>query len=369
MTSNKDRQRVLTCYYRPKPGGYCKRLFRTINALLKSGHTVHYLAVVPFPITHHNCHFHRFPWPQKYTSGYLFWGFFHLFAPVQLFYLGMRWQINRLFAFSYSYGLFLQPLRIIKRIPLTVLLRADTIENHRILGRSSWLIGLERILEGLGIVGTRLYGVSETLTEKTVIRHNFLRPLTSGVLRNDIVVSRIGTTKRKTRIHLPLHLACVGVLEPRKNQQFLLDVMEHVDKKQAQLFLYGVGPDEQLLKNIVVERKLTAKVHFMGWVDAAKIWPAVDLLLMPSLHEGAPNAILEALGQGVPVIASDIPEHNEILPQSCLVAINTVKFLVERICFISGSVENLARIVEHQEPCVQQLDFDWGEAVVAVVMK
>jgi len=35
---------ILTCYYRPKPGGFCKRLFRAINALLDRGHIVHYLA-------------------------------------------------------------------------------------------------------------------------------------------------------------------------------------------------------------------------------------------------------------------------------------------------------------------------------------
>src|SRR5215467_11075094 len=60
---------ILTCYYRPKPGGLCKRFFRATESLLSRGHEVHYLAVVAFPISHPHCHFHRFPWPQGKTEG------------------------------------------------------------------------------------------------------------------------------------------------------------------------------------------------------------------------------------------------------------------------------------------------------------
>ena len=63
---------ILTCYYRPKPGGLCKRLFRAIESLLSSGHEVHYLAVVAFPISHPHCHFHQFPWPEAKTHGMIF---------------------------------------------------------------------------------------------------------------------------------------------------------------------------------------------------------------------------------------------------------------------------------------------------------
>src|SRR5438093_1345770 len=64
---------ILTCYYRPTPGGLCKRLFRAIESLLSSGHEVHYLAVVAFPISHPHCHFHQFPWPEAKTHGMIFW--------------------------------------------------------------------------------------------------------------------------------------------------------------------------------------------------------------------------------------------------------------------------------------------------------
>ena len=138
--------RILTSYYRPKPGGLCKRLFRAIEGLLAEGHEVHYLSVVPFPIDHANCHWHRFPWPPDHTEGLLFWLAFHLLAPVALLHLALRHRVTHTFAFATTYALCLQPARVVARIPLAIFLRADALENHRLLGRPGWLIGLERCL-------------------------------------------------------------------------------------------------------------------------------------------------------------------------------------------------------------------------------
>jgi glycosyltransferase involved in cell wall biosynthesis len=254
----------------------------------------------------------------------------------------------------------LQSLRILKRIPLTLFLRADTIENHRIKGRPVWLIQIEHVLEGLGIAGTRMYGVSQVLTDRTMGRHPFFRPQKSGVLRNDIENIPEADKLAQKDWSLPLHLACVGVLEPRKNQRFLLEVMKEIPADKARLYLYGTGPDEEVLKKIVQEEHLADRVHFMGWMDSEKIWPKVDLLLMPSLHEGAPNAVLEAMGHGVPVLASDIPEHREILTETQLLSIADKGSWQKRIVFITDSaVVQLQHMNVCQKRNINSLLFDW----------
>src|SRR2546428_129113 len=177
---------ILTCYYRPKPGGLCKRLFRAIESLLASGHEVHYLAVMRFPISHSRCHFHRFPWPEHKTYGLVFWCIFHLLTPFQLLFLGFRHRVTHVFAFGHGYALVLQPLRLLRRIPLTLFLRADTLENHRYKRRSTHIIKLDSMLEGLAIAGVRLYGVSRVLTTRVVERHAFLHPRIAGILPNDV---------------------------------------------------------------------------------------------------------------------------------------------------------------------------------------
>ena len=364
MQEHKDTYKILTCYYRPKPGGFCKRLFRAIHGLLDKGYTVHYLSVVPFPINHPNCHFHRFPWPGKKTSGYLFWAFFHFFSPLQILYISIRYKIDRLFAFGHNYSLFMQPVRLIMSIPLTVFLRADTIKNHKLRGRHTLIILLDYFLEGIGIAGTRMYGVSARLTNQVCSRHRLLRPAVHGVLRNDIVIASNYSIREKKLI-LPLHLACVGVLEPRKNQGFLIDLMKEIPASKAQLYIYGNGPDEAMLKERVKKEGLSSKIHFMGWVPSEEIWNHVDILLMPSLHEGAPNAILEALGNKIIVFASAIPEHSEILPGRYLLSINNVSEWAGRVKQIACFQErNLGNFQDGLEESTKNLVFNWEEEIV-----
>jgi glycosyltransferase involved in cell wall biosynthesis len=350
--------RILTSYYRPKPGGFCKRYFRAIRALLEANHEVHYLAVVPFPIDHPKCHFHRFPWPRERTDTLVFWALFHLLAPWLLLYMGIRYRISHAFVFGPTYSAIMQPLRLIKRLPVTLFLRGDTIRAHQIKGRSRWVVSLDRWFEGLAIWGVRVYAVSENLARTVMARHRWLRPSCCGTLRNDIPVWNI---RGDTVIHVPLRLACVGILEPTKNQQLVLQALQYLPKRAARLHLYGTGPDEAVLRAMALAADLVADVRFMGWVESEHIWPEVDLLLMPSVTEGAPNAIIEALGQGVPVLASDIPEHREILPVSNLVRLGDPCAWVRRINeVLEHPRESLSAMAANQMAAAQALRFDWA---------
>lgn len=359
--------RVLTGYYRPKPGGFCKRLFRGINVLLEGGCEVHYLAVVRFPIEHQRCFFHRFPWPAGYTDSWLFWGVFHLCAPPALLYLGVRHRITHAFAFGPTYALFLQPLRLLRRVPVSLFLRADTIENHSIKGRSRWLVWLETALEGLAIRGVHLYGVSEILTSTVVERHPLSTPLTSSTLRNDIQRHH---RQQDIEPHQPLRMACVGILEHRKNQAFILQCLASLVPHPPLLDIYGTGPDRERLEQLARKLGVERWVDFKGWVPVADIWPQVDLLLMPSLHEGAPNAVLEAMERGVPVLASDIPEHREILAEDALIPLQEFDQWTSRLAKILESPDSSLRILrEAQDNCAEKLCFDWNAHFLSAVLR
>jgi glycosyltransferase involved in cell wall biosynthesis len=284
-----------------------------------------------------------------------------------LLWLGFRYKINRLFAFGHTYSLFLQPLRLLKNIPLTLFLRADTLKNHQIKDRNTFLINLEHFFEGLGIASTVMYAVSENLIQAVNARHTFLRPKTSGVLRNEVVIPKNRDTKKR-KLRFPLRAACVGVLEPRKNQRLLLEVFQGISAEQAQLYLYGTGPDEELLRERVQKENMTNRVHFMGWVPSENIWPQVDLLLMPSLHEGAPNAVLEALGYGIPVLASDIPEHVEILPKEYLLSIDNISEWNSFIQVLINELKTrLFEIIQKQEITANELRFEWNKAFIQCI--
>lgn len=354
---------VIACYYRPKPGGFCRRLFRAIEALLADGHSVHYLAAQRFPIDHPRCHFHWFPWPARALDTLPFWVTFHLLAPWALLWLGLRWRATHAFAFGANYAFMLQPARLARRISLAVFLRADTLHNHHLLGRSSLLIAGERLVEGLGIAGTNLYAVSGCLLDAVLARHRLLRPRRAGVLRNEVLTP---IAERRTRpvAGQAVRLSCVGVLEPRKNQVLAVRCVAALPPGLACLSLFGSGPAERELGQLVASLGVTDRVSLRGWTASDTVWRETDLLLFPSLHEGAPNALLEALGLGIPVLASDIPEHREILGAEDLLPLSDPAPWAAMVSCLAGSDPRpWEDLVARQQRAAKRLRFDWDGAM------
>jgi glycosyltransferase involved in cell wall biosynthesis len=353
---------ILTCYYRPKPGGFCLRLFRAMRALLEAGHTVHYLAVIRFPIDHPRCHFHRFPWPREKTENLVFWMVFHLVAPLMLFYLGLRHRITHAFAFGHTYGFLMQPLRCLMSVPLTCFFRSDALVQHAIKKRSNRLAALDRFIEGLAVSGAHLVGVTDSLTRRIVARHPHVRVRSVRCLPNDLLPC--STVEHPDTFQPPIRMAMVGILETRKNQEFILHLVRTLDRDDFRLDLYGIGPDRKKLTALVDAYDLHSKVTFMGWKPADQIWPNVDLLLMPSLEEGMPNAILEALASRVPVLASNIPPHRELLPEEYLLPLKqTAHWRNKIISLLSDPAHCLKRIQEAQTKFARRLCFNWDARV------
>jgi glycosyltransferase involved in cell wall biosynthesis len=64
----------------------------------------------------------------------------------------------------------------------------------------------------------------------------------------------------------------------------------------------------------VQQKGINAKVRFAGIrSDTARILKSADALLFPSVSEGLPGVILEAVAAGLPIVASDLPGIREII--------------------------------------------------------
>jgi len=356
---------ILTCYYRPKPGGLCTRLFRAIGALLDRGHTVHYLAVEKFPIDHPRCFFHRYPWPVQQSDTLIFWALFHLLAPLILAGIALRHRITHAFAFGPTYAFFMQPLRIFLQIEVTCFLRGNTILSHRLQQRPSWVVSLDKWVEGLALKSNRTVSVSQFLLDTVLKRHPSKHSIERFILPNDLP-QPIAKTSRQ--FGLPLRFAMAGILEPMKNQIHVIDLLGHIPCKSWHLYIYGPGPELARLENSVALNGLEDKVSFMGWTSRKHIWAQTDLLLSSSLYEGMPNAILEAVTNGVPVLASDIPSHRDILPPSQLVPLNDIdSWQAALIAILDNPSPQLLSMAQQQNRFASHLRFDWDEAITDMI--
>lgn len=103
-----------------------------------------------------------------------------------------------------------------------------------------------------------------------------------------------------------------GQVIDRKNQRFLLEVFRDTFKTdEVYLLLLGDGADYQALHE---EFGGINNIDFRGNVDNVNHYlKACDAYVSTSKSEGMPNGVLEAMATGLPVVLSDIDQHNEVM--------------------------------------------------------
>jgi glycosyltransferase involved in cell wall biosynthesis len=110
-------------------------------------------------------------------------------------------------------------------------------------------------------------------------------------------------------------LLCVGIIEPRKNQAFLLDVCEELWTEGLRFGLDLVGR-----VNPVFGRELAARIRTLarkrpelrghgavGDAEMARLYATARASVLPTLAEGCGLPLLESLWMGVPSVCSDLP--------------------------------------------------------------
>ena len=111
----------------------------------------------------------------------------------------------------------------------------------------------------------------------------------------------------------------IGRLSAEKGLTFLLNSIKLLDNNQQQikLVVIGEGPQKNELMVLSDRNRLSSNVIFTGFQKNIDEWlKAIDIFVLPSLTEGSPMVLLEAMAHGVPCIASDVGgipqiiEHN-----------------------------------------------------------
>ena len=113
----------------------------------------------------------------------------------------------------------------------------------------------------------------------------------------------------------------VGRFCKQKNQENIIKAfslfIKKNENKNYKLFLCGDGPDKKKLKNMVKKLKLTKYIKFENWQkNTVKLYLKSKYFILPSLYEGLPNVLIDALNYDLVCICSDVSGIQDICGNS-----------------------------------------------------
>ena len=108
-------------------------------------------------------------------------------------------------------------------------------------------------------------------------------------------------------------IGTVARLAPVKNHAMVLRALQRLDE-DVHLVLIGAGPSRRALEDLARELRVDRRVHFTGQlVEAENLHQFFDVSVLCSHSEGFPNAVIEALAAGCPVVATPVGGIPEVV--------------------------------------------------------
>lgn len=153
------------------------------------------------------------------------------------------------------------------------------------------------------------------------------------VLANDIEnnISLNNNTKNELEINKEnisalltktgINYVMMGRFSPEKNHEKLIIAFQKLVIRfpDSKLFLIGEGSLKEEIEKMAYDLNIGDKVYFLGQLsNPFPVLKLFDVFVLPSLYEGQPMVLLEALTLGLKVVASDIPQNRELLKQGKL---------------------------------------------------
>ena len=208
----------------------------------------------------------------------------------------------------------------IARVPLRISSQRNTLERF-----PRWFLTLDALLVNSRLTD-KMVAVSEQ-TRRYCIEIEKMNPeklitIPNGVCLEDYARGQWVKTElenfRET-LGVPLHarvITSIARYHSQKGHQYLIEAAPKILQKHPEsLFLWvGDGELKGELENKIQSKGLSKSFILLGVrKDIAKILACSDLFVLPSLYEGMPNVLLEAMAASLPVIATAVGGSKELI--------------------------------------------------------
>lgn len=205
------------------------------------------------------------------------------------------------------------------------------IREHRDLLSDAHYMGMQyqerlwlRYFESLGRL---IYKASDPII--SLYEKNRERQIADGaphtrtkVIPNGIEIERFLTIREQRPEKIPLVIGLIGRIVPIKDIKTFIRAMRSILTQLPEVEGWLIGPDDedkeyaQECRDLVLELELEENVHFLGHLKISDVLPRLGVMVLSSISEGFPLAILEAYASGLPVVTTDVGVCREIIEGS-----------------------------------------------------
>ena len=212
----------------------------------------------------------------------------------------------------------------------------DGLWNHGLMGKLAAPVMFWAIKKSLWNADYALYVTEEFLQKRYPCKNK-----TVGV--SDVVIDEISDEVRQKRNEkiaqtdsCNITLMTSGAINVwYKGQHFVIRAIPLLNQMGVRVKYYCVGQgDPSYLKKVAEKCGVEDQVVFTGAVSHDEVFRLLDqcdIYVQPSLQEGLPRALVEAMSRGCPAIGARTGGIPELLPDACIVKRKSVKNIAETI--------------------------------------
>ncbi len=139
------------------------------------------------------------------------------------------------------------------------------------------------------------------------------------VIPNGVDLDRFSPAKKRRRKEAFVEILFVGRLAKQKGLDTLWHALARLNNAGTTNFrlrLAGGGPEQYHLDQSAKKLGISSRIEFLGWQPGERIrelYREAKIFVLPSIDEGMPNALMEAMASEVAVVATDVSGSREII--------------------------------------------------------
>lgn len=178
--------------------------------------------------------------------------------------------------------------------------------------------------------------IKNTIIEEYNINRNDIPVIFNGINLSNAIEKKDYDIKGKIKI---IH---IGRFSKQKNHIGLIQIFEELYNinKNVELILIGIGEEKEKIEKMVLEKNINNSVKFLGQQDDVyKYLNQADIFVFPSLWEGIPMTIIEAMATGLPIVATNVGGINDMLvdyEEALVVEVDNKKILESILSLINN---------------------------------